>query len=352
MTGYSVILIPAMPQTIDAHHHLWHYTPDEFDWLTGPLTPLRRDFLLPDLIAALDSAAIDGAVAVQARQSLEETLWLLDLAQAPESQGRIQGVVGWAPIASPTFAADLESLLELPGLKGLRHVIQAEPDPNFILREEFNAGIRTLTPTGLAYDILVFARHLSQTIQFVDRHPNQLFILDHIAKPNIAGNELEPWATHIRALAQRPNVLCKLSGMVTEADPLHWTPAQLTPYLDVVTEAFTPSRLLAGSDWPVCLAGVSYPAWFQLLHNHYTPFTPSEQDAIFGLNATRAYRLDPTPSGAPPSSQSSSRIGWGIGQSPTVFLLDIETSQPSAERTAVQAVVGSSDPFLSDPRSP
>ncbi len=278
--------------TIDAHHHLWRYTPEEFDWLSGPLAPLRRDFLPPDLLTTLASAHISGAVAVQARQSLEETRWLLDIAtRTPQ----IKGVVGWAPIAAPTFPAHLESLLQHPQLKALRHVIQAEPDPNFILRPNFNAGIDLLLPTHLAYDLLIFARHLPQTITFVDRHPNQLFILDHLAKPPIATNTLEPWATHLRDLAQRPNVLCKLSGLVTETaveDGRHtWTPAQLTPYLDIVTEAFTPARLLAASDWPVCLAATSYPAWFSLLHTHFAPFTPSEREAIFATNAIRAYHL-------------------------------------------------------------
>ncbi|SFS20787.1 L-fuconolactonase [Granulicella pectinivorans] len=276
--------------TIDAHHHLWRFTPEEFGWLEGPLAPLRRDFDTADLTSAMNAANIDGAIAVQARQTLEETHWLLETAATtPE----IKGVVGWAPIASPSFPAHLDTLRENPYLKGLRHVIQAEPDPDFILGEAFNAGIDLLENTGLVYDILIFERHLPQTIRFVDRHPNQPFVLDHIAKPRIAEGALEPWATQLRELARRPNVFCKISGLVTEADPLHWTSGQLTPYLDTVVEAFTPSRLLAGSDWPVCLAGVEYAAWFDLLRKFFATFTSTERNAVFGLNAREIYRLAP-----------------------------------------------------------
>lgn len=275
--------------TIDAHHHLWRFTPEEFGWLEGPLAPLRRDFDTTHLQAAMHSANVDGAIAVQARQTLEETAWLLETAAATP---QISGVVGWAPIASPAFPQHLGSLRANPLLKGLRHVIQAEPDPNFILGESFNAGIDLLENTGLVYDILIFERHLPQAIQFVDRHPNQPFVLDHIAKPLIAQGTLEPWATNLRELALRPNVACKVSGLVTEADPAHWSPAQLTPYLETVVEAFTPARLLAGSDWPVCLAGVEYAAWFQLLRGFFAPFSPTEQAAIFGANATALYRLE------------------------------------------------------------
>jgi L-fuconolactonase len=274
--------------TIDAHHHLWRFTPEDFGWLEGPLAPLRRDFDTSDLQSAMQAANVDGAITVQARQTLEETNWLLEIAsRTPE----IQGVVGWAPIASPAFPAHLEALRSNQHLKGLRHVIQAEPDPDFILGEAFNAGIDLLENTGLVYDVLIFEHHLPQTIRFIDQHPNQPFVLDHIAKPRIAEGLLEPWATHLRELALRPNVSCKVSGLVTEADPLHWTPSQLTPYLETVVEAFTPARLLAGSDWPVCLAGVEYAAWFRLLRDFFAPFTQNERSAIFGQNAADIYRL-------------------------------------------------------------
>jgi L-fuconolactonase len=276
--------------TIDAHHHLWRFTPEEFGWLDGPLAALRRDFGTADLRAAMQAAGVDGAVAVQARQTLDETAWLLDVAaKTPE----IKGVVGWAPIAAADFPAHLEGLRAKKDLKGLRHVIQAEPDPDFILGEDFNTGIDLLENTGLVYDILIFERHLPQTIRFVDQHPNQSFVLDHVAKPLIAEGTMEPWAANLRELARRPHVSCKVSGMVTEADPLRWSREQLTPYLDTVVDAFGPARLLAGSDWPVCLAGVEYGAWFDLLRNFFAGFTAAERNAVFGGNAVEIYRLRP-----------------------------------------------------------
>jgi L-fuconolactonase len=284
--------IPVQRPTIDAHHHLWHYTPDEYGWIDDTMQTLRRDFLPQDLAAAAASAGVTGTVAVQARQTLEETEWLLELAAA---HPLIQGVVGWAPIASPDFPELISRLAANPHLKALRHVIQAEPDPNYILRPDFNRGIRALLPTRLTYDILILERHLPQTIDFVDRHPHQLFILDHIAKPRIAAAELHPWATRLCKLAERPNVLCKVSGLVTEAE---WqseagiSPETFKPYLDTVVAAFTPARLLAASDWPVCLVATTYPEWWQVLRAYFAPFTSSEQAAIFGGNATAAYKLE------------------------------------------------------------
>lgn len=277
-----------MIETIDAHHHLWRYTPQEFDWLQGPLEPLRRDFLPPDLLDAMCSAGVDGAVAVQARQTLEETHWLLQLAgETPQ----IRGVIGWAPLTDESFPETLAGLLQHPRLKGLRHIVQGEPDPDFILRKDFNAGIRLLKGTGLVYDILIFERHLPQTIRFVDQHPDQAFVLDHIAKPRIAAGEIDVWATDLRELARRPNIFCKLSGMVTEADPKQWTAAQLHPYLEVAVEAFGPARLLAGSDWPVCLAGTSYAGWFGLLRKFFKHYSSTERAAIFSETAASIYSL-------------------------------------------------------------
>jgi L-fuconolactonase len=170
-------------------------------------------------------------------------------------------------------------------------VLHGEPDDAYMLRDDFNRGIRALTRRGLAYDILVFERHLPNTITFVDRHPGQVFIVDHIAKPRIAAGELEPWAKNLRELARRPNVACKLSGMVTEADVLRWSPAQLRPYFDVVLESFGPDRLLFGSDWPVCLAGVAYSRWKETVASALSPLSVDERAAVFGENARRLYRL-------------------------------------------------------------
>lgn len=277
-----------MAERIDAHHHLWRYTPADYGWIDDSMSNLRRDFLPNDLVTTMAEADINGAVAVQARQTLEETRWLLDLADTCDA---IRGVVGWAPIAGNTLHHSLEEFAARPKLKGLRHIIQGEPDENYILREDFNAGVASLQNTGLVYDILIYERHLPQTIEFVDRHPNQPFVLDHIAKPKIREAILEPWATQIRELARRPNVWCKVSGLVTEADWQNWSPETLRPYLDVVVEAFTPTRIMAGSDWPVCLVAVQYGQWFHLLRNYFAPFSQHEQESVFGATATRVYHL-------------------------------------------------------------
>ncbi|QNI37611.1 amidohydrolase family protein [Edaphobacter sp. 4G125] len=285
---YDSLEESSVTQRIDAHHHLWRYSVKEYGWIDGSMAALQRDFLPEDLIAAMRSAGVDGTIAVQARQTLEETHWLLELADRHQE---ICGVAGWAPIASPEFRASLEALVGQPKLKGLRHIVQAEPDENFILREDFNRGIRILHGTGLVYDILIYERHLPQAIAFVDRHPDQVFVLDHIAKPRIGEGALEPWATQIRELAKRENVFCKISGMVTEADWKRWTPEGLRPYLDTVVEAFGPKRLMVGSDWPVCLVACGYAQWFHLLEQYFTGFSVQERDAVFGDNARRVYGI-------------------------------------------------------------
>ncbi len=252
------------------------------------MAALRRDFLPADLTRVMAAAGVDGAIAVQARQTTEETSWLLDLAETCEA---IRGVVGWAPIADDGFPAKIEELCGYRKLKGLRHIIQAEKDENYILREDFNAGIRALENSGLVYDILIYERHLPQTIEFVDAHPNQVFVLDHIAKPRIREGMMEPWASRIRELARRKNVWCKVSGMVTEADWRNWDAETLRPYFDAVVDAFGPDRLMAGSDWPVCLVAAEYGEWFRVLREYFGRFSKSEQERVFGLTATEVYRL-------------------------------------------------------------
>jgi L-fuconolactonase len=277
-----------MADTIDAHHHLWRYTPEEYDWIDESMEMLQRDFLPVDLKGAMKSAGVDGTIAVQARRTLEETRWLLDLAEANEE---IRSVTGWAPIAGADFPGVMEEFDGREKLKALRHVIQGEKDENYILREDFNAGIRALSGSGLVYEILIYERHLPQTIEFVDRHPNQVFVLDHMAKPLIAAGIVEPWATRMRELAKRENVWCKVSGMVTEADWNTWTPEKLRPYLDVTVEAFGPRRLIAGSDWPVCLVASSYERWWHVLREYFAGFSESEQASVFGGNAIQVYGL-------------------------------------------------------------
>jgi L-fuconolactonase len=280
-------------EKIDAHHHLWRYTPEEYGWIDQDMAALRRNFLPKDLIEAIASADIDGTIAVQAQQTLEETRWLLDLADDCQA---IRGVVGWADIAGEEFPGCMEEFDGREKLKGLRHVIQGEVDEHYILREDFNSGIRTMLGSGLVYEILIYERHLPQTIDFVDEHPEQVFVLDHVAKPLIAGGVMEPWATRMRELGQRENVWCKLSGMVTEADwrvagEAAWTPEILKPYLDVAVEAFGPQRLIAGSDWPVCLVASGYAQWWNVLRDYFAPFSEAERAAVFGGTAIDVYGL-------------------------------------------------------------
>lgn len=273
---------------IDAHHHLWRYTLGEYGWIDESMQLLRRDFLPADLTVEMATAGVDGSIVVQARQTLEETKWLLDLA---DQGSAIRGVVGWAPIAGGEFPGIMEQFDGRAKLKGLRHVVQGEPDENYILREDFNSGIRALAGSGLVYDILIYERHLPQTIEFVDRHPEQIFVLDHIAKPKIATGELEPWATRIHELARRENVSCKISGLVTEATWDTWALETLRPYLDVVVNAFGPARLIAGSDWPVCLVAAGYSQWWELLRAYFADFSESERGRIFGGTAGEVYGL-------------------------------------------------------------
>jgi L-fuconolactonase len=273
---------------IDAHHHLWRYSADEYGWIDETMIALQRDFLPSDLTTEMRAAGVDSAIAVQARQTLEETRWLLEMAEQSDA---ISGVVGWAPIASERFAASLEEFSDRSMLKGLRHVVQAEPDDYYLLREDFNRGISGLHETGLVYEVLIYERHLPQAIEFVDRHPNQVFVLDHIAKPRIRDGILEPWATRMRELAKRENVSCKVSGVVTEADWKGWTLEGIRPYLDVVAGAFGSQRMMAGSDWPVCLVASGYARWFRVLEDYFAGFSMQEREAVFGGNAARVYGL-------------------------------------------------------------
>jgi L-fuconolactonase len=275
-------------ERIDAHHHLWRYTPAEYGWIDDEMQALRRDFLPKDLIEAMVTAGIDGTIAVQARQTLEESRWLLDLADDCDA---IRGVVGWAPIAGEEFPGCMEEFDGRTKLKGLRHVIQGEKDEHYILREDFNSGIRTMAGSGLVYEILIYERHLEDAIYFVDEHPDQPFVLDHIAKPLIAGGVLEPWASRMMELGERENVWCKVSGLVTEANWKSWTPETLKPYLDVAVEAFGPERLMAGSDWPVCLVASGYAQWWGVLRDYFAGFSEVERAAVFGGTAIGVYGL-------------------------------------------------------------
>lgn len=252
------------------------------------MSAIRRDFLPKDLQAEIRAAGISGAISVQASQTLDETRWLLDLAGYGDF---IKGVVGWAPLIDPEVDQVLADLIANPAMVGIRHVLHDEPDPHYMLRDDFNRGIRKLGEFGLPYDILIFERHLPQTIEFVDRHEGQVFIVDHMAKPRVNAGELSPWRENIRELAKRPRVYCKLSGLVTEADHQSWTAEQLKPYFEVVLSAFGADRLMFGSDWPVCLLATGYKQWTDVVTDAIAFLSLPEQERIWAGTAIEAYKL-------------------------------------------------------------
>jgi L-fuconolactonase len=274
---------------IDSHQHFWSYTPEEYGWIDESMSVIRRDFLPEHLEPEIRGCSIEGAISVQARQTLEETRWLLNAATRYDF---IRGVVGWVPLIAPEIRDIVGSFKAQDRLTAVRHVLQDEPDDGYMLRDDFNHGIDSLLEFGLAYDILILERHLPQAIEFVDRHPKQIFVLDHVAKPRIRDHVISPWREHLRALAERPNVYCKISGMVTEADYNAWSREDLAPYFDTVLNAFGPERLMFGSDWPVCLVATTYQNWFNLVAEEIKRLSDGERDAILGGTAMRAYSLD------------------------------------------------------------
>ncbi|MDX1983155.1 MAG: amidohydrolase family protein [Bryobacteraceae bacterium] len=272
---------------IDAHHHLWQYSAAAYPWIGHDMAVLKQDFLPARLGREMTAAGVEGAVTVQARQTLEETQWLLEMAGANDF---LMGVVGWVPLADPDCAVHLERFAPHPKLKGVRHVVQDEPDDDFILGAGFQRGVGLLRQFSLVYDILIYERHLPQSIRFVDAHPHQVFVLDHIAKPRIGDGAISPWRENLRELARRPHVYCKISGMATEARR-GWTPDDLRPYFDAALEAFGPHRLMFGSDWPVLLLAGEYAPWAATVREWIRPLSQSEQRRILRETAISAYRL-------------------------------------------------------------
>ncbi|MGC1449310.1 MAG: amidohydrolase family protein [Candidatus Sulfotelmatobacter sp.] len=273
---------------IDAHQHFWIYNTSEYDWIDDSMAALRRDFLPEDLQPELESNDVQGSVAVQARQTVEETRWLLELS---ERSPWIFGVVGWVDLRSLDVRSRLKVLAQNPKLVGIRHIVQSEPDSRFLLQSDFLRGVSLLEEFDLAYDILIYTKHLPVAAEFVERFPRQRFVLDHLAKPPIKSGHVDFWAEGIKRLAASPNVFCKLSGLVTEADWRHWEPEQIIPFLDVAFESFGPDRLMIGSDWPVCLVAASYARAVEVVKNYLFGQTRECQDAVLGGNAQRFWRL-------------------------------------------------------------
>lgn len=270
---------------LDAHQHFWSYDAAQYPWIPSG-SPLHRSWLPEDLAALQAPLGFDGSIAVQARQTVAESDWLLGLA---DRHAGVKGVVGWVDLRSERVSDDLARLSAHPKFVGVRHVVQEEPDDNFMLGEAFQRGISKLHAFGLAYDILIYPKQLEAAIRLAEKFPLQPFVLDHIAKPRIKDGTVEPWRAQIRRLAKLPNVHCKVSGMITEADHKSWRAEQFRPYLDTVFEAFGPSRLMYGSDWPVCLFAGSYRQAFDLVDDYARQLTPAERDGLFGANAARFY---------------------------------------------------------------
>ncbi|HTG90082.1 MAG TPA: amidohydrolase family protein [Vicinamibacterales bacterium] len=273
---------------IDSHQHFWRYSAAEYEWIDDSMSVLRRDFLPSDARREMDLAGIDACVAVQARQTLEETRWLLELA---DSATFIAAVVGWVDLQADDAEAQLARFAAHSKLVGVRHIVQSEPDPRFLLRPAFCRGISLVEELHLTYDILIYPRQLPAAIELVSRFPRQRFVLDHLAKPEIRTGEIREWERHIRELAEARNVWCKVSGLVTEADWTRWTAADVRPYLDVAFDCFGADRLLAGSDWPVCTVAANYGRTMSLLTDYLEHRPSSERDAVLGGNAARFWGL-------------------------------------------------------------
>jgi len=274
---------------IDSHQHFWKFNIRDYGWITHEMNVIKRDFLPDDLQEELKKNNFDGSVAVQARQTLEETEWLLQLS---DRYSFIKGVVGWVDLRSTQLERQLDAFASHPRFVGVRHVIQDEPDDEFILSDVFRQGIKVLEKYNLVYDILIFQKHLPQTIEFVRKFPGITFVLDHIAKPLIKQKVISPWKERLIELAKLPNVYCKISGMVTEADWFQWKKEDFIPYLDIVFNAFGTDRVMIGSDWPVCLLAGKYDKIINIVSAYMADFSEHEKKAVFGENAVKVYKLE------------------------------------------------------------
>jgi L-fuconolactonase len=275
---------------IDAHQHFWRYAPETHGWITERMGVLKRDFLPSDLETERIASGVQGSVAVQAEQSERETDFLLGLAECDRS---IVGVVGWVDFRGHDLCERLEHYSKRDALVGFRHLVEFEADDDFLLREDFLRGIAHLERYGFTYDLVIFPRHLANAVKFVEKFPSQRFVIDHLAKPEIrSGRISKEWSDGIAALAKHPNVYCKLSGMVTEADWAKWHADDFTPYLDAVVGAFGVDRVMFGSDWPVCIVAATYTQVVGIVDAYASRFSASEREKIFCENAARFYGLE------------------------------------------------------------
>jgi L-fuconolactonase len=272
---------------IDAHQHFWHYDSIKHSWIDDEMSAIRKSFLPADLAPIIKSNGVIGTVAVQADQTEAETDFLLESA---DENDFIKGVVGWVDLRAKNISERLEYYGQYKHLKGFRHILQGE-EPEFMLQPSFLSGIASLKNYNFTYDILIFPHHLEAVLELVKRFPEQPFVVDHIAKPYIKAGQIDEWAKGMIALSEYENVLCKVSGMVTEADYKKWQPADFTPYLDVVVEAFSMNRLMFGSDWPVCEVAASYAQMIGIVEDYFANFSVDEKNKFFNQNASKFYHL-------------------------------------------------------------
>lgn len=273
---------------IDAHQHFWQYDPVQHAWIDDSMRALRRDFLPRHLRPVLERRGIDGSVAVQAVTSVEETRWLLELAA---ESSFIKGVVGWVDFLSDDLEEQLEELTGFEALKGFRYILQGQPD-GFLRSSGISSGIARLAELDRSYDILIYERQLAETLEMVAGLPEMRLVVDHIAKPDIAGRSMSAWAVGMKRLAQFPHVYVKLSGMVTEADWKSWRPSDFLPYLECVLELFGPDRLMFGSDWPVCRLAADYEEVAGIVEDFVSALGEDEQAAVLGGNSISFYQLE------------------------------------------------------------
>jgi L-fuconolactonase len=274
---------------IDSHQHFWKYEESMSDWITADMAVLRRDFMPEDLEPILKESDIDGCVAVQVNQSHKENLFQLDNA---DSNDFIKGVVGWVDLQAAEIVDQLEELSRHAKLKGFRHILQGEQDRALMLNSSFLKGIKALANHGFTYDILIYPDQLTYVPELVSQFPDQRFVIDHIAKPDIKGGNIADWAAGIKAFQRFDNLSCKVSGMVTEADWSNWKPEDFNPYLDIIFETFGTRRLMFGSDWPVCLTAGKYKDVVSLAGNYIDKLSTTEQMLFWGGNAVEFYNLD------------------------------------------------------------
>jgi L-fuconolactonase len=273
---------------VDAHQHFWKYNPQNHAWISEDMSVIRRDFSPEDLAPIYQKNKVHGCVAVQVDQTEEENRFLIDLASR---HSFIKGVVGWVDLRATDIEERLQFYSTIDIIKGFRHIVQGENDNRFLLGDFFTRGISFLKQFGFTYDVLVYENQLDQVEEFVKRFPDQPFIIDHIAKPQIRSRSIREWQARMTAIAKGDNVYCKLSGMVTEADWKKWTYADLEPYMQHVLECFGPERLVYGSDWPVCLVAASYEKQLGVVKQFIGSLSAREQDMILGENAVRFYHL-------------------------------------------------------------